>query len=111
MIYVGRRSHMLTGARPTSRSSFDSLLVRRVRRLDITANRGSRCGRAFCHQGDVYDASCAALPYIVEIACNAKEPVDFRFFQLPTAIEIAGGPRKRSANSPDLDEAYGTAVS
>jgi hypothetical protein len=66
---------------------------------------------SLCHQGDVYDASYAALPHIVEIACNAKEAIDFSFFQLPAAIEIA----RNSGNGPpvptDLTEAYSEAVS
>ena len=66
---------------------------------------------SLCHQGDVYDASYAALPHIVEIAFNTKEPVDFSFFQLTAAIEIA----RRSGKGPpvpgDLAEAYGDAVS
>ena len=66
---------------------------------------------SLCHQGDVYDASYAALPHIVEIACDAKEPIDFRFFQLPAAIEIA----RSSGNGPDvpadLTDAYRDAVS
>jgi len=66
---------------------------------------------SLCHQGDVYDASYAALPYIVEIAFTAKEPIDFSFFQLPAAIEIA----RSSGNGPpvpsDLAEAYSHAVS
>lgn len=66
---------------------------------------------SLCHQGDVYDASYAALPHIVEIACNAKEAIDFSFLQLPAAIEIA----RNSGSGPpvpnDLANAYGAAVS
>lgn len=66
---------------------------------------------SLCHQGDVYDASYAALPHIVEIAVSAKEPIDFSFFQLPAAIEIA----RNSGNGPpvpaDMAEAYSHAVS
>ena len=43
---------------------------------------------ALCHQGDVFDASYAALPHIVEIACKATGRIDHGFFQLPAAIEI-----------------------
>jgi hypothetical protein len=66
---------------------------------------------SLCHQGHVYDASYAALPHMVEIACNAKEPIDFSFFQLPAAIEIA----RSNGNGPevpdDLADAYRCAVS
>ncbi len=44
---------------------------------------------SLCHQGDVYTASYAAVPHIVQIASEAKGAVDFSFFQLPTAIELA----------------------
>lgn len=44
---------------------------------------------SLCHQGDVYTASYAALPHIVEIASKAPGPLDFSFFQLPAAIDVA----------------------
>jgi hypothetical protein len=44
---------------------------------------------SLCHQGDVYTASYAALPRIVQIAVNASGPVDMSFFLLPACIEIA----------------------
>jgi len=66
---------------------------------------------SLCHQGDVYDASYAALPHIVEIALNTKEPIDFSFFQLPAAIEIARGSGKGPPVPGDLAEAYGDGVS
>lgn len=66
---------------------------------------------SLCHQGDVYDASYAALPHIVEIACNAKGPIDFSFFQLPATIEIARHSKKGPPVPTDLANAYGDAVS
>ncbi len=66
---------------------------------------------SLCHQGDVYDASYAALPHIVEIACNATRPVDFSFFQLPAAIEIGRHSGKGPPVPADLANAYGDAVS
>jgi hypothetical protein len=66
---------------------------------------------SLCHQGDVYDASYAAVPYIVEIAVNTNEPVDFSFFQLPAAIEIARGSGKGPPVPVDLAEAYEVALS
>lgn len=55
---------------------------------------------ALCHQGDVYTASYAAVPHIVDIALNAKGPIDFSFFLLPACIEIA---RKRE-RGPDIPQ-------
>lgn len=66
---------------------------------------------SLCHQGDVYDGSYAAVPHIVEIACNANGPIGFSFFQLPAAIEIARRGGKGPPVPPDLANAYGNAVS
>lgn len=57
---------------------------------------------SLCHQGDVYTASYVAVPHIVHLASETKALVDFAFFQLPTAIEVA----RRSGRGPDVPEAY-----
>jgi hypothetical protein len=57
---------------------------------------------SLCHQGDVYTASYAAVHHIVQIASEAKSPVDFSFFQLPAAIEVA----RRSGRGPVIPEPY-----
>jgi|SRR5436190_16291269 len=44
---------------------------------------------SLCHQGDAYTASYAAVPHIIHIASNAKTSIDFSFFALPAAIEVA----------------------
>lgn len=65
---------------------------------------------SLCHQDDVYDASYAAVPHIVEIGARASDPIDFSFFQFPAAVEVA---RKngRGPNVPnDLAEAYHEAI-
>jgi len=56
---------------------------------------------SLCHQGDVYTASYAAVPHIVQIAAQTTKPLDFSFFQLPTAIEIA----RLKGRGPDLPAA------
>lgn len=63
-----------------------------------------------CHQGAVFDASYAALPHIVEIACVATGPTDFSFFQLPAAIEVARSRGSGPAIPPDLVEAYAAGI-
>ena len=55
-----------------------------------------------CHQGDVYTASYAAVPHIVDIAVRAIGPIDFSFFQLPAAIEVA----RRSGKGPAIPDTY-----
>ena len=55
-----------------------------------------------CHQGDVYTASYVAVPHIVQITSEAKGPVDFSFFQLPAAIEVA----RQTGRGPGIPEAY-----
>jgi hypothetical protein len=44
---------------------------------------------SLCHQGDAYEASYAAVPHIVQIALLEHNPIDWGFFMLPSAIEIA----------------------
>jgi hypothetical protein len=57
---------------------------------------------SLCHQGDVFTASYAVVPHIVHIASRAKGPVDFSFFQLPAAIEVA----RQTGRGPAIPEAY-----
>jgi hypothetical protein len=63
-----------------------------------------------CHQDDVFDASYAALPHIVEIASTASAPFDFSFFQLPAAIEIARVNGRGPVVPSDLADAYRLAL-
>ena len=65
---------------------------------------------SLCHQGDVYTASYAAVPHIVQIALNTTGPIDFSFFLLPARVEIARQ-RKRGPEVPqDLEWAYFSAL-
>lgn len=66
---------------------------------------------SLCHQDDVYDASYAALPHIVEIACSARGLIEFSFFQLPAAIEIARHNGNGPPLPPFLASAYNDSVS
>jgi hypothetical protein len=65
---------------------------------------------ALCHQGDVYTASYAAVPHIVQIALNAKEPIDFSFFLLPASIEVARQQKRGPEMPQDLEGAYFAAL-
>lgn len=65
---------------------------------------------SLCHQDDVYDASYAAVPYIIAIACEATGLVDFSFFQLPAAIEIARNNGRGPQMPAFLAEAYHDAI-
>jgi hypothetical protein len=65
---------------------------------------------SLCHQDEVYDASYAALPHIVNIACNAKGPIDFSFLQLPAAIEIAKNNGSGPTVPPDLANFYSEGI-
>lgn len=42
-----------------------------------------------CHQDDVYSASFAAVPLLVQFAELQTRPIDSSFFLLPTSIELA----------------------
>jgi hypothetical protein len=65
---------------------------------------------SLCHQGDVYTASYAALPHIVEIAGKAPGPLDFGFFQLPAAIEVARQNRRGPPIPIEIEAAYHRAI-
>ena len=65
---------------------------------------------SLCHQGDVYDASYAALPHIVDIACKTRSPIDFNFLLLPTSIEVARSMGRGPPVPIDLQETYSEAV-
>jgi hypothetical protein len=56
---------------------------------------------SLCHQDDVYEASYAAVPHIVRIGCETTGPIDFSFFGLPAAIEVA----RQNGRGPDVPEA------
>lgn len=53
---------------------------------------------SLCHQGEVYTASYVAVPHIVQIASEAKASIDFSFFELPAAIEVA----RKTGRGPDI---------
>ena len=46
-------------------------------------------GSSLCHQGNVYTASYAAVPHLLQIAVDTLGPIDWSFFGLPAAIEVA----------------------
>ncbi len=66
---------------------------------------------SLCHQGDVYQASYAAIPHIVAIAKSSTGLLDFGFFQLPAAVEIARNNEQGPEISPALSDAYFEAIS
>jgi hypothetical protein len=55
---------------------------------------------SLCHQGDIYTASYAAVPHIVQIACETRTPIDFSFFLLPASIEVA----RQTGRGPEIPE-------
>ncbi len=63
-----------------------------------------------CHQGDVFSASYAALPHIVDIGLRASGQIDFSFFQLPAAIEVARVNCRGPPVPPDLLDDYQKAL-
>jgi len=55
---------------------------------------------ALAHQGDVYDASFAVVPYVVDALAQAPHRADMGYFQFPAWVEIC---RKRAGiEVPDL---------
>lgn len=44
---------------------------------------------SLCHQGDVYSASYAAIPHVVDVALSTAGPIDYSFFLLPASVDVA----------------------
>jgi len=65
---------------------------------------------SLCHQGDVYSASYAAVPHIVQIGTTAPGSIDFGFFQLPACIEVARKKGRGPDLLPELADAYFAAL-
>ena len=64
---------------------------------------------ALYHQGNIYAASFAAVPHVVQILADHPTIACFDFFLLPALIEVARQ-QKSVAVSADLSEAYFQAV-
>jgi hypothetical protein len=68
-------------------------LLERVRNFPVSSSYQDEpwgsLWSALCHQGDVYTASFAAVPYIVEALSTDPVRADFNYFLLPTCIELA----------------------
>ena len=60
---------------------------------------------ALCHQGDVYSASFAAIPHLVDALAVDPAHASFEFFLLPAAVEVAR--HRRNVSVPNhLQAAY-----
>lgn len=57
---------------------------------------------SLCHQGDVYSASFAAVPHIVNTLLLGLEPLTYHFVGLPIAIEMER--REAGMSLPDFVE-------
>ncbi|MGE5491701.1 MAG: hypothetical protein ACM31P_10505 [Actinomycetota bacterium] len=65
---------------------------------------------ALAHQGDVYSASFAAVPHVVQALASAPLKADFAYFQFPAWVEIC----RRKSDLPvpeELAPAYFEALS
>ncbi len=60
---------------------------------------------ALAHQGDVYDASFAAVPHVIAALALAPAEADESFFQFPAWVEICRA-RQDVTVPPDLRPAY-----
>lgn len=60
---------------------------------------------ALAHQGDVYSASFAAVPHVIEALASAPLTADFSYFQFPAWVEVCRA--KNSVSIPeDIAPAY-----
>jgi hypothetical protein len=64
---------------------------------------------ALAHQGDVYPASFAAVPYVVAALASATERAGSTYFQFPAWVEICRQ-RKGLTVPGDLEPAYSNAL-
>ena len=65
---------------------------------------------ALAHQGDVYPASFAAVPHVINFLSKSPLEADFSYFQFPAWVEICRV--KNSVPVPEeLQEAYFSALS
>lgn len=60
---------------------------------------------ALAHQGDVYSASFAAVPHVIEALSLDPAAADSAYFQFPAWVEICRH-RSRVEMPPDLRDAY-----
>ena len=61
---------------------------------------------ALAHQGDVYAASYAAVPHVVEILATSPADADDSFFQFPAWVEICRAKGSGPPIPPELRESY-----
>ena len=87
------------------------VLARRTEQLSPNAEPWFSLWSSLCHQGDVYTASYAAIPHVVDIALSASSPVDFRFFLLPASVDVARAQGRGPEVPPSLVSAYDEAIS
>ena len=65
---------------------------------------------SLAHQGDVYSASFAAVPHVVQALASSPENADFNYFQFPAWVEICR--QKKGMTVPDdLTSSYFEALS
>lgn len=60
---------------------------------------------ALAHQGDVYSASFAAVPHVINALAKAPDQVDESYFQFPAWVEICRA-KNRLEPPVDLRDAY-----
>jgi hypothetical protein len=65
---------------------------------------------ALCHQTDVYTASYAALPHIVEIAAAKREEERLKHITFISSVEAFRHRKKAQMIPPDLEQAYFSAL-
>jgi hypothetical protein len=64
---------------------------------------------SLAHQGDVYPASFAAVPHVIDVLSRAAGPVDSAYFHFPAWIEICRQ-RKQLSIPKELADAYFSAL-
>jgi hypothetical protein len=60
---------------------------------------------SLCHQGDIYPASFAAVPHVVEVLVSCPLTACFDFFLFPASVELARY-RSQTTVPSDLEASY-----
>lgn len=65
---------------------------------------------ALCHQGNIYPATYAAVPHIVDIAFGLQETPHWQYFAFPATVEIQRQKHDAPPIPDDLAAAYFSAL-
>jgi hypothetical protein len=87
-------------------------LLRQLHSVPSSANNAepwTSLWSTLVHQGDVYSATFASVPHVIEAIASMPAKADFAYFQFPAWVEICRA-KKNVAIPADLRPAYNDAL-